>query len=106
MPFAQVQKLVFSDQHIRTWVHCFQYTTNLLIKEKSVNHVGSTLKYVDIVKDVINLLPIYWIAEEIVSRKFVQMLSLTMSLSGWPRVENEGQSSRHLQRPRSVRTIC
>jgi len=46
-------------------VHCFQYTTSLLIKEKSVNHIGSTLKSVDIVKDVINLLPIYWIADEI-----------------------------------------
>jgi len=70
-----VQKLLFSEQHIRTWVHCFQYTTSLLIKEKSVKHVGSNVKYVDIVKDVINLLPIYWIADEIVSRNLDQSAS-------------------------------
>jgi linoleate 10R-lipoxygenase len=40
--------------------------TSALIKEKSVNHIGSTAKYVDIVKDVINLVPIHWIANEIV----------------------------------------
>jgi linoleate 10R-lipoxygenase len=60
-----VQKLLFSDQSIRTWVHCFQYTSVLLIREKSIKHVGSALKYVDIVKDVINLLPVYWLADEI-----------------------------------------
>lgn len=45
----------------------FQHITGVLIKEKSAIHAGSTLTYVDIVKDVINLLPIYWIADELVS---------------------------------------
>jgi len=58
--------VLFSEQNVQSWVHYFQRTTSTLINEKSVNRVGSTFKYVDIVKDVINLLPIYWIADEIV----------------------------------------
>ncbi|KAF7972285.1 hypothetical protein HWV62_18532 [Athelia sp. TMB] len=61
-----IQKILFSDQNISAWTHCFQCTTGRLIKQKSVSHVGSELKYVDIVKDVINLLPIYWLADEII----------------------------------------
>jgi linoleate 10R-lipoxygenase len=102
----QVQKLLFSDQSIRTWVHCFQYTSVLLIREKSIKHVGSALKYVDIVKDVINLLPVYWLADEIVRRHFGLILSLTTSLSARSRDEDKKQPSWHLHRSKSLRTFC
>jgi len=60
--------VLFSEQNVQSWVHYFQRTTSTLINEKSVNRVGSTFKYVDIVKDVVNLVPVYWLADEIVSR--------------------------------------
>lgn len=63
---TQIQKILFSEQNIRTWTYCFQSIAGRLIKQKSVAHVGSDFKYVDIVKDVVNLLPIYWLADEIV----------------------------------------
>ncbi|THH03822.1 hypothetical protein EW145_g5979 [Phellinidium pouzarii] len=43
----------------------FGHVTQKLIETKSVKHPGSALKYVDIVKDVINLVPIYFIATEL-----------------------------------------
>jgi len=103
---SQVQKLLFSDQNIRTWVHCFQYTSVLLIREKSVKHIGSALKYVDIVKDVINLLPVYWLADEIVRRHFGLMPSLTTSLAARSRDEDKKQPSWHLHRSKALRTFC
>jgi linoleate 10R-lipoxygenase len=105
MHSPQVQKLLFSDQNIRTWVHCFQYTSVLLIREKSIKHVGSALKYVDIVKDVINLLPVYWLADEIVRRQFGLIPFLTTSLSARSRDEDKKQPSWHLHRSASLRTV-
>lgn len=43
----------------------FAHFTETLLKEKSVEHAGSQLRTVDIVKDVINLLPVYFIASEL-----------------------------------------
>jgi len=40
----------------------FVKTTEELITERSVDHVGSTARYVDIVKDVINVLPVRYIS--------------------------------------------
>jgi len=62
---STVQKFLFSGPRIRISVHYFQHITGALIQEKSVTRAGSTFTYVDIVKDVINLLPIYWIANEL-----------------------------------------
>ncbi|KZP28015.1 hypothetical protein FIBSPDRAFT_273412, partial [Athelia psychrophila] len=72
-----IQKALFSEQNISTWTHAFQCTAGRLIKQKSINHVGSDLKYLDIVKDVVNLLPIYWLADEIVG------LSLKSKINPW-----------------------
>lgn len=63
----QVQSFLFSGARIPILVQYFQHITGVLIKEKSTTHAGSALKYVDIVKDIVNLLPIYWIADELVS---------------------------------------
>lgn len=45
----------------------FEKKTKQLINAKSFNSTDKTAKYVDIVQDVINLLPIHWISQEIVS---------------------------------------
>jgi hypothetical protein len=41
--------------------------TTRLLQEKAVKVVGSAVRCVDVVKDVINLVPVHWIANEIVS---------------------------------------
>ncbi|KAH8108998.1 heme peroxidase [Phellopilus nigrolimitatus] len=43
----------------------FGHITEKLLEEKSVAHPGSPLKYVDIIKNVINLVPVYFISTEL-----------------------------------------
>ena len=43
----------------------FAQLTEKLLNEKSVEHAGTQLRTVDIVKDVINLVPVYFIANEL-----------------------------------------
>lgn len=43
----------------------FGHITEKLLKEKSVPHLGSSHLHVDIVKDVINLVPVYFISTEL-----------------------------------------
>ena len=45
----------------------FEKKTKQLINGKAFNSADKKTKYVDIVQDVINLLPIHWISQEIVS---------------------------------------
>ncbi|KJA17192.1 hypothetical protein HYPSUDRAFT_46645 [Hypholoma sublateritium FD-334 SS-4] len=47
--------------------HSFKLTVQSLVKAKSISQIGSgaTTHYVDIIRDVINLLPIYWLSEEV-----------------------------------------
>jgi linoleate 10R-lipoxygenase len=65
--FWKINDVLLDDAQIQRWRSSFFRITGNLIKDKSVNHVGSSAKYVDIVKDVINLLPVHWIADEIAS---------------------------------------
>ena len=76
----QVQKFLFSGPCIRTSVHYFQHITGTLIKEKSATYASSAFVHVDIVKDVINLLPIYWIADELVHLYLSRVFSLTITV--------------------------
>lgn len=39
----------------------------MLITTSTMKHVSGKTKYVDIVKDVLNIAPVHWIANEIVS---------------------------------------
>jgi hypothetical protein len=50
-----------------SWAEYFRKETEALITEKSIRHVGDNSRYVDIVEDVINLVPVRWISEKIVS---------------------------------------
>ncbi|KAF8154674.1 heme peroxidase [Crassisporium funariophilum] len=61
---AELSKLIFSKPNEDT-ISYFAKETQALIKSKSFDHVGKPIKYVDIVKDVINLVPIHWISQEI-----------------------------------------
>ncbi|EPQ51552.1 heme peroxidase [Gloeophyllum trabeum ATCC 11539] len=60
-----VDEALFANEQLEQWGTSFAKLTRSLIESKSVNHIGSTKKYVDIVKDVINLVPVHWIANEV-----------------------------------------
>jgi hypothetical protein len=56
-------------------VEFFVKTTEELIAERSVDHVGSTARYVDIVKDVINVLPVRYISGMLVCSLTISFLN-------------------------------
>ncbi|KAF4584995.1 hypothetical protein EYR40_001821 [Pleurotus pulmonarius] len=59
-----VQDVLVSDK-TKLW-QTFSQLTQKLILDKSINRVKSCDKFVDIVGDVINLVPVYWIAHEVI----------------------------------------
>ncbi|KAJ7049433.1 heme peroxidase [Mycena amicta] len=54
-------------QDLRKWSEYFAAKTQWLLKRHCLEHIGSSkgLQYVDIVRDVINVLPVHWICEEL-----------------------------------------
>lgn len=62
---SQVSSLIHRES-TTDWVTFFNKTTEDLIKAKAFEPVSKGVKYVDIVKDVINILPIHWISHSIV----------------------------------------
>lgn len=58
----------------------FKREVEALITEKTFRHVEDNSKYVDIVGDVINLLPVRWASEKIVSASVYLMHSPHMSV--------------------------
>jgi linoleate 10R-lipoxygenase len=61
---SQVSSLIHRES-TTDWVTFFSKTTEDLIKAKTFEPVSKGVKYVDIVKDVINILPILWISQSI-----------------------------------------
>ncbi|KAK7052388.1 heme peroxidase [Favolaschia claudopus] len=49
------------------WAKYFASETQRLIEQRSLDHIGKSgdLRYVDIVRDVINVLPVHWICQEL-----------------------------------------
>uniref|UniRef100_A0A7G1PUP4 Dioxygenase n=1 Tax=Tricholoma matsutake TaxID=40145 RepID=A0A7G1PUP4_TRIMT len=57
--------LPYSEPPHETWAGYFTKEVKALITEKAVHHIGDNSKYVDIVGDVINLVPVRWVSEKI-----------------------------------------
>ncbi|TFY55044.1 hypothetical protein EVG20_g9464 [Dentipellis fragilis] len=63
---ALVEKLLFAESQIDRAVKSMSDITSKLISTKAIKAVGSGTKYVDIVRDVLNLLPVHWLSNDIV----------------------------------------
>jgi linoleate 10R-lipoxygenase len=69
---SQVSSLIHRES-TTDWVTFFSKTTEDLIKAKTFEPVSKGVKYVDIVKDVINILPILWISQSIVRSAVISL---------------------------------
>jgi linoleate 10R-lipoxygenase len=63
---TSVSQFMFSGLDLTTLATYFSGKTEELIKSASFKHVGMDVTYIDIVKDVINLIPIHYISHELV----------------------------------------
>jgi len=61
--WAFVSRLLLQD--IDKWATYFGLETSVLIEERSIDHIGMRRRSVDIVRDVINVLPVRWICTHI-----------------------------------------
>jgi linoleate 10R-lipoxygenase len=59
--------LPYSGSSQETWAEYFREEVEALIAEKTIRYAGDNSRYVDVVGDVINLAPVRWISEKIVS---------------------------------------
>ena len=62
-----MKKPFFSSRAVEHTASSFFHITTRLIEERFVLDIDSTMRHLNIVGDVVNLVPIYWISEEIVS---------------------------------------
>ncbi|KAL0563971.1 hypothetical protein V5O48_018086 [Marasmius crinis-equi] len=58
-----VQKYLID--HKEEWADFFVSLTEDLIREREIKHVGTNIRSVDIVKDVLNVLPVRWVCHHI-----------------------------------------
>lgn len=61
----RVENLISNPNSIVAWVEYLQKETGKLIRDKSIKNFDNS-NTVDIVRDVINLLPVHWIGDKIV----------------------------------------
>jgi linoleate 10R-lipoxygenase len=61
-----VNKALCEDEQLQKWSNTVEEITMQLLESKTINAISATTKYIDIVKDVVNLVPVYFIANEIV----------------------------------------
>ncbi|KAH9942693.1 heme peroxidase [Amylocystis lapponica] len=61
-----VQRVIFANVEVPRWADAFGKITQHLLHSKAVEHVGSSTRYINIVRDVASLVPVYWLANDIV----------------------------------------
>lgn len=64
---GQVEKVLLDQKTVDTAAVKMEELVNMLIAKNTMKHIAGKTKYLDIVKDVLNVAPIHWIANEIVS---------------------------------------
>jgi len=64
-PLVNVKKPFFSSVAVDNAASSFFHIAKSLIEEKFVLDTDSTTRHLDIVGDIVNLVPVYWIIEEI-----------------------------------------
>lgn len=61
LPSKELERLLFSAEALKNHRSSFARFTDVQIREQSIA-VGTGTRYVDIVRDVINMVPVFWVA--------------------------------------------
>lgn len=92
----QVERVLLNATAITKHALAIRIITEKLIAAHSIEHVGAKTKYLNVVRDVINVLPVVWIADEIVKRLVSRRLSALTGGSDWAAVEDGRKSEWHI----------
>ena len=86
---ATVSQSIFSCLDSTTLATYFSEKTKELISTESFKYAGKGVKYVDIVRDVINLIPVHYVSQELVRLvDFLFYVFLLIYYTGWTSVKN------------------
>lgn len=61
LPSKELERLLFSAEALENHRRSFVRYTEAQIRDQSIT-VGSSAQYIDIVRDVINMVPVFWVA--------------------------------------------
>lgn len=65
MPF-KVDRVLTNEQELENAAQALSKLTDELIEGKQLKGSGAHTNYIDIVRDVINLIPVHWLSNDIV----------------------------------------
>lgn len=74
---TSVDRVLTNDQELENTAQTFSNLMDKLIERKKLTGVGAHTNYIDIVRDVINLVPVYWLSNDIIG--------LPLKIEGNPR---------------------
>ncbi|KAH9175686.1 heme peroxidase [Lactarius sanguifluus] len=64
--FESVGHVLTNEQQLNNAAQALSSLTDALIKKKQLQGVGADTRYIDIVRDVINLIPVHWLSNDII----------------------------------------
>ena len=62
----KVEHVLTNEEQLENAAQALSSLTDALIKGKQLKGVGAHTAYIDIVRDVINLVPVHWLSNDIV----------------------------------------
>lgn len=76
---SKVERVLTNDQGLDNAAQTLSNLMDVLIKTKQLKGVGAHTNYIDIVRDVINLVPVYWLSNDIVCICYFAKLDCSQS---------------------------
>jgi prostaglandin-endoperoxide synthase 2 len=68
-----MRSFLFSEEAIEKWSVSYQEIAKQLLQDKLKAHSERPYNCIDVIRDLINLVPVYWIANYIVSLHHVRI---------------------------------
>lgn len=62
----KVEQVLVNEEQLENAAQTLSSLTDALIETKQLKGVGARTAYIDIVRDVINLVPVHWLSNDIV----------------------------------------
>jgi hypothetical protein len=89
LDFASVEQVLTNEEQLENAAQALSSLTDALIKGKQLKGVGPHTVYIDIVRDVINLISVHWLSNDIVCTNHSTELHHSLSpVLDWASSEN------------------